>query len=329
MTRLTALLLPAEVAQSLRLRYDAGRQRRASWFSALCGCLWVLLAWLFLPLERGPWQRVRSHHRALYPHIDPRRPRPLDPLRYLIQSLWLIAVRQTQNGWLISPRAVKRVGEIMARYHGWLDLLPGRVSGKIAQREGRSLEDVSPGLRRVLLGIVVGGSLLLALLCVTQPFNPLSQFIFLLLLWGVALLVRRIPGRFSILMLIVLSLTVSCRYIWWRYTATLNWDDPVSLTCGLILLVAETYAWVVLVFGYFQVVWPLNRKPAPLPESTEEWPSVDIFIPTYNEELSVVKNTVYASLGLDWPKEKLTIWILDDGGRAAFREFAREVGVEY
>ena len=329
MTRLTALLLPAEVAQSLRLRYDAGRQRRASWFSALCGCLWVLLAWLFLPLERGPWQRVRSHHRALYPHIDPRRPRPLDPLRYLIQSLWLIAVRQTQNGWLISPRAVRRAGEIVARYHGWLDLLPGRVSGKIAQREGRSLEDVSPGLRRVLLGIVVGGSLLLALLCVTQPFNPLSQFIFLLLLWGVALLVRRIPGRFSILMLIVLSLTVSCRYIWWRYTATLNWDDPVSLTCGLILLVAETYAWVVLVFGYFQVVWPLNRKPAPLPESTEEWPSVDIFIPTYNEELSVVKNTVYASLGLDWPKEKLTIWILDDGGRAAFREFAREVGVEY
>ncbi len=53
-------------------------------------------------------------------------------------------------------------------------------------------------------------------------------------------------------MLIVLSLTVSCRYIWWRYTSTLNWDDPVSLVCGLILLFAETYAWIVLVLGYFQ-----------------------------------------------------------------------------
>lgn len=71
-------------------------------------------------------------------------------------------------------------------------------------------------------------SLVLALMCITQPFNPLSQFIFLMLLWGVALLVRRIPGRFSALMLIVLSLTVSCRYIWWRYTSTLNWNDPVS-----------------------------------------------------------------------------------------------------
>ena len=85
-------------------------------------------------------------------------------------------------------------------------------------------------------------SLVLALMCITQPFNPLSQFIFLMLLWGVALLVRRIPGRFSALMLIVLSLTVSCRYIWWRYTSTLNWNDPVSLVCGIILLFAETYA---------------------------------------------------------------------------------------
>lgn len=103
-------------------------------------------------------------------------------------------------------------------------------------------------------------SLVLALMCITQPFNPLSQFIFLMLLWGVALLVQRIPGRFSALMLIVLSLTVSCRYIWWRYTSTLNWNDPVSLVCGIILLFAETYAWVVLVLGYFQVVWPLNRR---------------------------------------------------------------------
>ncbi len=65
--------------------------------------------------------------------------------------------------------------------------------------------------RRLILGIIVTFSLILALICVTQPFNPLAQFIFLMLLWGVALIVRRMPGRFSALMLIVLSLTVSCR----------------------------------------------------------------------------------------------------------------------
>ncbi|MGQ7179492.1 hypothetical protein ACUOA5_31035, partial [Escherichia coli] len=177
--------------------------------------------------------------------------------------------------------------------------------------EKKELGHLSAGARRLILGIIVTFSLILALICVTQPFNPLAQFIFLMLLWGVALIVRRMPGRFSALMLIVLSLTVSCRYIWWRYTSTLNWDDPVSLVCGLILLFAETYAWIVLVLGYFQVVWPLNRQPVPLPKDMSLWPSVDIFVPTYNEDLNVVKNTIYASLGIDWPKDKLNIWILD------------------
>lgn len=60
-----------------------------------------------------------------------------------------------------------------------------------------------------------------------------------------------------------------------------------------------------------------------------QWPTVDIFVPTYNEDLNVVKNTIYASLGIDWPKDKLNIWILDDGGRESFRQFARHVGVHY
>ncbi|MDP1211539.1 UDP-forming cellulose synthase catalytic subunit, partial [Klebsiella pneumoniae] len=86
---------------------------------------------------------------------------------------------------------------------------------------------------------------------------------------------------------------------------------------------AETYAWVVLVLGYFLVVWPLNRQPVPLPEYMDLWPTVDIFVPTYNEDLNVVKNTIYASQGLDWPKAKLNIGILDDGGRDAFRKYAK------
>ncbi|TXS97477.1 glycosyltransferase, partial [Escherichia coli] len=78
-----------------------------------------------------------------------------------------------------------------------------------------------------------------------------------------------------------------------------------------------------------QVVWPLNRQPVPLPKDMSLWPSVDIFVPTYNEDLNVVKNTIYASLGIDWPKDKLNIWILDDGGREEFRQFAQNVGVKY
>ncbi|MGL5799304.1 MAG: UDP-forming cellulose synthase catalytic subunit, partial [Plesiomonas sp.] len=38
---------------------------------------------------------------------------------------------------------------------------------------------------------------------------------------------------------------------------------------------------------------------------------------------------VYAALGLDWPQEKLNIYILDDGKRSYLADFATEVGVHY
>ncbi|MRS16417.1 UDP-forming cellulose synthase catalytic subunit [Enterobacteriaceae bacterium RIT691] len=330
MIRLTALLLAPEAGARLRARYQDYRQHKASWLGATLGCLWVALAWILLPLERPRWQYIRANHAVFFPHINPHRPRPLDPFRYLLQSLWLIVMRPPSRKPAFNWQGLKTLRGVQGRYHQWLEDLPERMSQKTDRRERKKeMADVHPALRKAILGTVIVGSLILALICITQPFNPMSQFIFLLLLWGAALLVRRIPGRFSALMLIVLSLTVSCRYIWWRYTSTLNWNDPVSLVCGLVLLLAETYAWVVLVLGYFQVIWPLNRQPVPMPQDMTQWPSVDIFVPTYNEELGVVKNTIFASLGIDWPKDKLKIWILDDGGREEFRQFALDVGVEY
>ncbi|WP_123589287.1 glycosyltransferase, partial [Pseudomonas fluorescens] len=72
-----------------------------------------------------------------------------------------------------------------------------------------------------------------------------------------------------------------------------------------------------------------GRKPASLPRDTRLWPSVDLLIPTYNEDLSIVRGTVYAAMGIDWPADKLNIYILDDGRRESFRQFAAEVGVGY
>ncbi|MDE4082126.1 MULTISPECIES: UDP-forming cellulose synthase catalytic subunit [Enterobacter cloacae complex] len=330
MSRVANWLLIPPVSSRLSERYRHYRHHNASSLSAASGCFWMVLAWMFLPLEHPRWQRIRTRHDELYPHINPDRPRPLDPARYLIQSIWLLATSTGAEKKTSRWRSFDRVQHLRERYHQWLDRLPDRVGDRTGHLDHhKELGHLHPGLRRFILGVVVAFSLILALVCITQPFNPLAQFTFLILLWGVALLVRRIPGRFSALMLIVLSLTVSCRYIWWRYTSTLNWDDPVSLVCGLVLLFAETYAWIVLVLGYFQVIWPLNRQPVPLPKDTTQWPSVDLFVPTYNEDLSVVKNTIYAALGIDWPKDKIKIWILDDGGRAEFRQFADEVGVEY
>ena len=85
----------------------------------------------------------------------------------------------------------------------------------------------------------------------------------------------------------------------------------------------------ILYLGFLQTVWPLRRAPVALPDDPEDWPEVDLLIPTYNEPLSVVRYTALAALNIDWPADKLHVYILDDGNREEFRQFAVEAGIGY
>lgn len=332
MNRLMRMLFLTPVYQGMRRRYHQYMQQGCTVFTAFLTTVAVPLCWVFLRLESPSWQSVIQHRTYWFPQISPHRPRLGDSLRYLLQGIWLLLTRPASvhekrrrpaasKGWVKN----KRQG-----YISWLGSVPERFElQRIEQSVATRLSQLSRRTRRILfiiLGIFTG---ILALLCISQPFGMVAQFVFVLLLWAIAMVVRRVPGRLPTLMLIVLSLTVSCRYLWWRYTETLNWDDPVSLVCGLLLLLAETYAWVVLVLGYFQTIWPLNRQPVPMPDDMNSWPTIDLMVPTYNEDLGVVKPTIYAALGIDWPKDKINIYILDDGNRPAFKAFAAEVGVHY
>ena len=151
----------------------------------------------------------------------------------------------------------------------------------------------------------------------------------------IALLMRALfPGRRWVLItMIFISLYLTGRYGWWRATQTLGIGDPrihgYEYPFIFLLFGAEFFSWTVTVLGYFQSLSPLQRKAEPLPEETELWPHVDVFITTYNEPLSIVRPTVLGALNLDWPPEKLKIYLLDDGNRPAFRDFANAAGIEY
>jgi cellulose synthase (UDP-forming) len=141
--------------------------------------------------------------------------------------------------------------------------------------------------------------------------------------------VNRFSDRRVTLFLSILSLAMSARYIYWRATETLTFQTTPQLVLGTLLVIAELYAVVVLVLGYIQTAWPLDRKPVPLPPDPAEWPTVDVYIPTYNESLSIVRATVLACRALDYPADKFRVYILDDGKREEFRRFAAEAGVGY
>ncbi|RZL86159.1 MAG: UDP-forming cellulose synthase catalytic subunit [Variovorax sp.] len=169
---------------------------------------------------------------------------------------------------------------------------------------------------------------LLPMLVIT-PMTLHQQLTLSVAIFVAALVLNRIPGRFPTLALIFLSVVVSSRYMYWRVTETMYMDNLLDLVLGAGLLMAELYAFVVLLLGYMQTAWPLERKPLPLPEDTSLWPTVDVFIPTYNEALSVVRPTVLAALSIDWPRDKIKIFVLDDGRREEFRVFCEGVGVTH
>src|SRR5687767_14948681 len=59
----------------------------------------------------------------------------------------------------------------------------------------------------------------------------------------------------------------------------------------------------------------------------EQLPSVDVFIPTYNEPIEVLEKTIVGALCLDYPK--VSVWVLDDGRRPWLKAFCEAKGAGY
>ncbi len=138
------------------------------------------------------------------------------------------------------------------------------------------------------------------------------------------------------LTLMMLSMFCTFRYGYWRIEQVVRFfRDPANHWGALdaffilCLLLAEAYAFIILFLGYFQTIWPLRRAPVSLPENPDDWPDIDVLIPTFNEPLDVVRFTALGALNMDWPADKLHVYILDDGRRKEFEEFAFEAGVGY
>lgn len=169
----------------------------------------------------------------------------------------------------------------------------------------------------------------IAVLVVITPMDSQKQYIFGLLSIGILFLMGFSKNRSVSVIMVVTSLLMSTRYMYFRLTQTLHFNSTIEAILGMGLFLAEVYIWVMLLLNYLQTVWPLKREIVPLPDDMSKWPTVDIYIPSYNEPLEVVRDTVLAAQCIDYPKDKLKIYLLDDGKRNEFAVFAADVGVGY
>jgi cellulose synthase (UDP-forming) len=203
------------------------------------------------------------------------------------------------------------------------------VSGERFSEYVQTFPGDAPARARLTRIFAITLGLLGAFFFITVPMEEEGQV--WLTLAGIAafMILNRNKSRKVGLVLVVLSVMVTSRYLFWRATETLEFETALQSILGTLLFGAELFAGALMTLSYIQTSYPLDRKPVPMPANPADWPTVDIYVPSYNESLDLVRPTVLAAMNMDYPRDKLNVWILDDGRRPEFREFAEECGCGY
>ena len=155
----------------------------------------------------------------------------------------------------------------------------------------------------------------MALLLLTQPISVDAQLsLSLTVIAGMMVTWKFGRGDIGRQIFLALASMVVVRYIFWRSTSTLPpLSDPLDFGLGFVLFLAEIYCVLILTISLVINVDPLKRPTLPR-EDDDKLPTVDIFIPSYNEDEMILATTIAAARSMDYPADKMTIWLLDDGG---------------
>jgi cellulose synthase (UDP-forming) len=116
------------------------------------------------------------------------------------------------------------------------------------------------------------------------------------------------------LFFIAVATFITLRYTAWRITDTLPDLDTLSAIPGILLFLAELYGIAMYFFGVFVNIQPVDRKIVPLPEDEGQLPTVDVFVPSYNEDADLLETTLTAARQMRYPRARLAVHLLDDGG---------------
>ncbi|MDP6387514.1 MAG: glycosyltransferase, partial [Planctomycetota bacterium] len=122
--------------------------------------------------------------------------------------------------------------------------------------------------------------------------------------------------------LMAICALVTLIYLSYRGLYTLNHESVYASIASWMLYSAELWGGMSL-FLFFLQVWDTQdpQEQPPLEDVT-----VDVFVPTYNEDVAILRGTLQACLAMDYPHRT---FLLDDGRREEMRQLCEELGVHY
>lgn len=140
------------------------------------------------------------------------------------------------------------------------------------------------------------------------------------------------PRAWSRFIVVGILLCLTFRYVQWRSLATLNLSNPLDGTFSITLFVLEMFTLFSTTLQLFLMLKVKDRRrevdrlAAPVIAGTFQ-PTVDIFIPTYNEPEFILRRTIIGCQAIDY--ESKTVYLLDDTKRDSVANLARELGCKY
>jgi cellulose synthase (UDP-forming) len=166
--------------------------------------------------------------------------------------------------------------------------------------------------RSILIWAVVA---LCVVVLVTLPVNLQTQLIASITVVAVMAIIKGLKGEGTWrLIALAFGTSIVMRYVYWRTTSTLPpLNQPENFIPGLLLYLAEMYSVAMLALSLFIVAKPLPSRPSRAAK-LDRFPHVDVFVPSYNEDSHLLANTLSAAKAMDYPADRLHVWLLDDGG---------------
>ena len=131
-----------------------------------------------------------------------------------------------------------------------------------------------------------------------------------------------LPSPFFRKFMIVFASIICVFYLAYRAIFTFNDSTTYAFCASLFLYVGEFFGIMCLLL-YFLQVWEVDEPPA---EPVLEGRTVDVLVPTYNEDPQLLRATLEACIRMDYPHKT---YVLDDGRRPEVESLARELGVIY
>lgn len=165
---------------------------------------------------------------------------------------------------------------------------------------------------------------------IAQPFDLLTitaklalLALILLVIVIFAFFVRKKPSLLKYF--IVTAILIQGVYIGWRLLFTIPTQNGIGLIFGLFMFGAELVALVQSTTHRLMFLKEYKPEIKTL-QDMETLPTVDILIATYNEPVSILRNTVAAAVGQKYPHDRFTVFVCDDGRRDEVRQLAEEFG---